>query len=83
MHQDTPVSYSRFFSRGQQTEDTERLRATVGVFPIFYEKTSTMAMPKHAMLVVKKATEFVKSRSVNSQLLKETVLSIFNTKKCQ
>jgi len=69
MHQDTPVSYSRFFSRGQQTEDV-RLRATVGVFPIFYEKTSTMAMPKHAMLVVKKATEFVKSRSVNSQLLK-------------
>ena len=56
--QEMPVTYSGFFSHGQCTEDV-RPRATVGVFPIFYEKASTMAMQKHSMVVVKKAIEFV------------------------
>ena len=56
--QETPVTYSGFLSHGQSKEDV-RPRATVGVFPIFYEKASTMAMQKHSMLVVKKAIEFV------------------------
>ncbi|KAF4094513.1 hypothetical protein G5714_024591 [Onychostoma macrolepis] len=56
--QDTPVTYSGFFSHGQRKEDV-RPRATVGVFPVFYEKASSMAMQKHSMLVVMKATEFV------------------------
>ena len=37
--QETPVTYSRFLSHIQCTEDV-RPRATVGVFPIFYEKAS-------------------------------------------
>ena len=53
-----PVTYSGFFSQGQHTKDI-RPRATVGVFPIFYEKGSSMAIQKHAMFVVKETTEFV------------------------
>ena len=56
--QDTPVTYSGFLSHHQHVEDV-RPRATIGVFPIFYDKASSMAMQKHAMHVVKKATEFV------------------------
>ena len=56
--QETPVAYSGFFSHSQCREDV-RPKATVGVFPVFYEKASSMAMQKHAMLVVKKAIEFV------------------------
>ena len=41
--QETPVTFSGFFSHGQSTEDV-RPRATVGIFPIFFEKASTMAM---------------------------------------
>ncbi|XP_014665303.1 PREDICTED: uncharacterized protein LOC106807485 [Priapulus caudatus] len=56
--QETPVTYSGFLSHGQHTEDIKP-RATVGVFPIFYEKASSMAMQKHSMFVVKRAIEFV------------------------
>ena len=38
---------------------SRRYPTTVGVFPIFEEKASTMAMQKHAMLVVKKAIDFI------------------------
>ena len=31
----------------------------MGVFPVLYDKAASMAMQKHAMLVVAKATEFV------------------------
>lgn len=54
---EVPVTYSGFFSHSQ--DDNVRPRATVGVFPVFYEKASSIAMQKHAMLIVKKATEFV------------------------
>ena len=53
-----PVTYSGFYSHGQHAEDI-RPRATVGVFPIFEEKASTMAMQKHEMLVVKKSIDFI------------------------
>ena len=33
--------------------------ATIVVFPVFYETASSMAMQKPALLVVKKAIEFV------------------------
>ena len=55
--QDTPVTYSGFFSYGQPKEDVRR--STVGVFPVFYEKASFMAMQKHSTLVVMRATKFV------------------------
>ena len=35
--QEMPVAYSGFFSYGQRAEDV-RPRATVGIFPVFYEK---------------------------------------------
>ena len=54
----TPVTYSGFFSHSQQPEDIKP-RSTVGIFPIFYEKAASMAMQKHAMLIAKKAIEFV------------------------
>ena len=56
--QKMPVTYSGFFSYGQQEQDV-RPRATVGIFPVFYEKASSMAMQKHSMLISKKATDFV------------------------
>ena len=56
--QEMPVTYSGFHSHGQQAEDIQP-RATVGVFPIFEEKASTMATQKHAMLVVKKAIDLI------------------------
>ena len=37
--QEMPVTYSGFFSYGQRAEDV-RPRATVGIFPDFYEKSS-------------------------------------------
>jgi len=55
--QEMPVTYSGFYSHGQQAEDI-RPRATVGVFPIF-EKASTMEIRKHAVLVVKKSINFI------------------------
>lgn len=56
--QETPVTYSGFFSHGQNSKDV-RPRSTVGVFPILYEKSATMAMQKHSMHIAMKATEFV------------------------
>ena len=56
--QSTPVTYSGFLSHNQCEEDV-RPRATVGVFPIFYDMASTTALQKHAMFVIKKAIEFV------------------------
>ena len=56
--QEKPVTYSGFFSHLQSAANV-RPRATVGMFPIFYEKASSMAMQKHSMLVTMKATEFV------------------------
>ena len=56
--QDIPVTYSGFFSHCQGSNNV-RPRATVGVFPVFYEKAASMAMQKHAMLMSKKATSFV------------------------
>ncbi|KAJ8371539.1 hypothetical protein AAFF_G00307400 [Aldrovandia affinis] len=58
MLQETPVTYSGFFSHSQRKEDV-RPRATVGVFPVYYDKASSTAMQKHSMLVVMKAIEFV------------------------
>ena len=52
------MTYSGFLSHTQR-EEYVKLRATVGVFPIFYDTTLTMALQKHAMLVIKKAIEFV------------------------
>ena len=46
-----------FLSHNQR--DDVRPRATVRVFPIFYDTASTMAIQKYAMLVIKKAIEFV------------------------
>lgn len=56
--QEMPVNYSGFFSYGQ-CADNVRPKAIVGVFPIFYEKSSSMAMQKHSMLANKKAIVFV------------------------
>jgi len=56
--QEMPVTFSGFYSHGQQAEYI-RPRDIVGVFPVFEEKASTMAMQKHAMLVVKKAVDFI------------------------
>ena len=56
--QEMPVTFSGFHSHGQQAEYI-RPRDIVGIFPIFEEKASTMAMQKHAMLVVKKAVDFI------------------------
>ena len=55
--QDMPVTYSGFFSHNQS--ESVRPKAVVGVFPVFYEKASSMSMQKHSMLVVKNATEFI------------------------
>ena len=52
------MTYSGFFSHSQSENDI-RPTASVGVFPIFYEKASSMSMQKHAMLMTMKATEFV------------------------
>ena len=56
--QQMPVTYSGFFSYCQGAEDV-RPRATVGIFHVFYEKASSMSMQKHAMLISKKATDFI------------------------
>ena len=56
--QTTSVTYSGFLFHNQREEEV-RPRATVGVFPIFYDTASTKAMQKHAMFVIKKAIEFV------------------------
>ena len=56
--QEKPLTYAGFFSHGQNAEDI-RPRATVGIFPIFYKKVSSMAMQKHSMLMIKKAEKFV------------------------
>ncbi|KAL8589291.1 hypothetical protein ACOMHN_039934 [Nucella lapillus] len=49
--QDVPVTYAGFLAHSQRKEDI-RPRATVGVFPLLYDKAAMMAMQKHAMLVV-------------------------------
>ena len=54
----TPITYSGFFSHNQLSQDIKP-QATVGVFPIFYEKAASMAMQKHAMHLTKKAVEFL------------------------
>jgi len=41
-----------------------RPRAAVGVFTIFEEKASTMAMQKPAMLVVKKSIDFINAGQI-------------------
>ena len=56
--QERPVTYSGFFSYNQPAEEV-RPRASVGIFPIFYEKASTVGMQKHAMQVSMKASTFV------------------------
>ena len=56
--QEMPVTYSGVFSYGQRAEDI-RPRATDGIFPVFYEKASSMPMQKHVMLISKKATDFI------------------------
>ncbi|KAL8591565.1 hypothetical protein ACOMHN_055532 [Nucella lapillus] len=61
--QDVPVTYAGFLAHSQHKEDI-RPRATVGVFPLLYDKAATMAMQKHAMLVVAKATDFVNPHQV-------------------
>ncbi|KAL8588046.1 hypothetical protein ACOMHN_061212 [Nucella lapillus] len=61
--QDVPVTYAGFLAHSQRKEDI-RPRATVGVFPLLYDKAAMMAMQKHAMLVVAKATDFVNPHQV-------------------
>ena len=55
--QERPVTYSGFFSHLQNAD--VRSRDTVGILPIFYEKASSVATQKHAILVAKKATDFI------------------------
>ena len=53
-----PVTYAGLFSNKQV--DEIRPRAVIGVFPMFTEeKSDTLSMQKHTMLVVKKAINFV------------------------
>lgn len=59
-----PVAYSGFFSNGQRAEDV-RLRVTIEVPPIFYEKASTVAIQKHSMIMVKKEIEVVNPGQVS------------------
>jgi hypothetical protein len=56
--QEKSVTYSVFFSHLQSSVDV-RSRATIGMFPIFYEEASSMAMQKHLMLVAMNATNYV------------------------
>ncbi|KAF5299189.1 hypothetical protein FQA39_LY02362 [Lamprigera yunnana] len=56
--QEAPVTYSGFFSNGQNSKYV-RPRSTVGVFPMLYKKSATMAMQKHCRHIAMKATEFV------------------------
>ena len=53
-----PVNYSGFFSYGRRAQAV-RPRATVRIFHVFCEKASSMSMQKHAMLISKKATDFI------------------------
>ncbi|KAF5304717.1 hypothetical protein FQA39_LY09494 [Lamprigera yunnana] len=46
--QETPLTYSGFFLHGQNSKDVRR-RSTVGVFPILYQKSATIAMQKHCI----------------------------------
>ena len=55
---DIPMTFSGYFSHFQDVCSI-RERAAVGVFPVLYEKANTISMQKHAMTVIKKATEFV------------------------
>lgn len=61
--QDTPVTYLGFLSHRQRIEDV-RPRATVGVFPLFFDKAATMSMQKHAMHVVAKSTDFINPHQI-------------------
>jgi len=56
--QELPITYFGFFSKKQPLEDI-RPAANIGVFPVLPEKAASMAMQKHAMLMIMKATEFV------------------------
>jgi hypothetical protein len=56
--QEKPVTYSGFFSHLQSSVDV-RPRATIGMFPIFYKKASSMAIQKHSMLVTMNAINYV------------------------
>ena len=56
--QELPITYYGFFSKKQPLEDI-RPAATIVVFPVLPEKAASMAMQKHAMLMIMKATEFV------------------------
>lgn len=56
---EVPVTFSGFFSKKQKNENVKP-KAVIGVFPVFSdEKADTLSMQKHAMLVVKKAIEFL------------------------
>jgi hypothetical protein len=46
--QEIPMTYSGYFSHSQP--EYVRPRATIGEFPIFYEKASSMSIQKHSML---------------------------------
>jgi hypothetical protein len=53
-----PVTFAGYFSHAHEVSNI-REKASVGVFPLLYEKASSISTQKHAMLVVKKATDFV------------------------
>lgn len=52
-----PVTYPGFFSYDQQAQDV-RPRATVEIFPVFYEKASSVVIQKQSMVISKKAVAF-------------------------
>ena len=62
MLEEVPVTHWSF-SYEQKVENI-RTRATIGVFPTFQEKASTMAMQKQAMVVVKRAINFINPAKV-------------------
>ena len=56
---ETPVTFSGYFSHKQQKEEIDP-PAVIGTFPIFTdEKADSLSMQKHAMLMTKKAIEFL------------------------
>ena len=51
-----PVTWSGYQSHNQDS-NVIRPRASIGVFPEFYDKAATMSMQKHGMKMMMKATE--------------------------
>ena len=53
-----PLTFSGYFSANQAKSEI-RPCASIGVFPVFFQKSNTMSMQKHAMQMLMEATEAV------------------------